>query len=970
MNRWTLSVILAVLLLLPIFFVTTPVAAQERPGPPADKILVEVRTSQDVGLGDVAAGRADIFMWGLSPATLERLSPALRENLKLIESRSSFWSYVFNPAGSPELGPGILNTTAGEVHFNPFNIKEVRFAMNFVLNRKYLVDEILLGGGEPMYTPIMAPNPFHDWIDPILEELGFSPEGDLELGKQMVDQALTQVAQQLQGTDYTLEKVPDPESPAGFWWKFSGPGVPGGEEIVTVNFIVRVEDERREGGYAFANWIEQTGIKVNVLETERRKAISTVYLTNPRDYLWSIYTEGWISLSDYPYVEGDAVFFYSSIFGFVPAYPIADWIVYNNTEINDIALRFVQGTVTTPEEYRELLVDLIRLGLEDSVRIFAVTTYEYWATSRRATNIVPGFVTGPANPWFYRTVTTPDGIVRLLEFSAQGQLFLTVWNPVLGFTGYYAEIIRMAARDYGLFPHPRTGEPIGVRASFTVEKNFTVEGGQLIGQIEVPSDALVFDPVAEQWVEVGGGNKSISKIVYNFKFSNFHHGIPMTIADVMTSLAFTYEWASQDFEGDPFYDSSIDASSTPYLQTIKGVKVINDTAIEVYADYFHPYSDGTIAWNYDFFTDLPVEIWAAMEYLVVSDGPSTGTNYYWEDVENEVGLDLISPTHAQDMAAALAALRTEGWTVEVGGSVVRSGGAPYVPPYAAPWVTPDEMAQRYQAAENFINTYGHAYISNGPFFISQYRPEERFMELDAFRDPTYPFTEREFIGKFSVAQLVIDNVELVSPPYVGEDIIIDVYVTYIETFPQEISLPATEGTITVTLMTLDGREVFTATGTLIEPGRFQVIIQGAATRGLEPGPYILKIFASLGGVWGWREERSIVLEPNPIETEISDVRERIDSLAQELAGFSQNVADALQSLSDALGSIDNTLGNLQDTLNNINSRLDTQAQEIGDVKSSVDEVSQALGQLSTIIALVGVTLVLQLVAIALMFRRK
>ena len=970
MNRLTLSVILAVLLIMPIFFVSTPVLAQERPGPPADKVIVEARTSQDVGLGDVASGRADIFMWGVSPATLERLSPALRENLKLVESRSSFWSYVFNPAGTPELGPGILNTTAGEVRFNPFNIKEVRFAMNFVLNRKYLVDEILLGGGEPMYSPIMAPNPFHEWIEPTIEELGFTPEGDLELGKTLIDRALTEVAQQLEGTDYTLEKVPDPDAPAGFWWRFSGPGVPGGEEIVTVDFIVRVEDERREGGYAFANWIEETGIKVNVVEMERRRAISTVYLTNPRDYLWSIYTEGWIALSDYPYVEFDGVFFYSSIFGFVPAYPISDWIVYNNTEINEIALKFVQGTVATPEEYRQLVVDIIRLGMEDSVRIFAVTTYEYWATSRRATNIVPGFVTGPANPWFYRTVTTPDGIVRLLEFSAEGPLFLTVWNPVLGFTGYYAEIIRMAARDFGIFPHPRTGEPVAVRSDFVVEKDFVIEEGALVGQISVPADAVVFDPVDEEWVSVGSGVTAISKITYNFMFSNFHHGVPMTIADVMASLAFTYEWASLDLEGDPFYDSSIDSSSSPYLATIKGIRVLNDTSIEVYVDYFHPYSDGTIADNYDFFTDIPVEIWVAMEYLVVSDGPSTGTNYYWEDVENEVGLDLISPTHAEDMAAAAAVLRTEGWTVEVGGSVVRSGDAPFIPPYAAPWLTAEEMTQRYQALEDFVNTYGHAYISNGPFFISQYRPEERFMELDAFRDETYPFTERRFIESFSVAQLVIDDVVIVSPPFIGENIIVDIFLTYIETFPQELTIPATEGTVTITLLTLDGREVFTTSATLVEPGRFQAIIQGAATRGLEPGPYILKIFASLGGVWGWREERSIVLEPNPVETELASLRDQINQLADTLAQFSGEIADALRSISDSIGALDDTLADLQNTLNDINNRLDSQAKEIGDVKESVGDVSQTLGQLSTILALVGVTLVLQLVAIALIFRKK
>ncbi len=975
MNRAAWSIVLAILLVLPVFFIQAPVYAQERPGPPADKVLVEVRLTQDVGLADVAAGKADIFMWGVSPATLAQLSEALRQNLKTYESRSSFWSYVFNPVESPELGPGIVNTTSGEVHFNPFAIREVRFAMNYALNRKFLIDEILLGGGEPMFSPIMVSNPFHVWVEPFIREFGFTEEGNLELAKQIVDAALTEVANQLEGTDYTLEKVTDPDSPAGFWWKFSGPGVPGGEEIVTVKFIVRVEDERREGGRAFASWIEQTGIKVEIAETERRLAISTVYITNPRDYRWNIYTEGWISLSDYPYVEGDAVFFYSSTFGFVPAFPLEDWIVYRNETIDELSFKLVQGALPDKESYEQTIKTLIKMGMQESVRVFAVNTIEYWAASADLTNVIPGFVTGPANMWFYRTATTEDGIIRLLEYSAQGQLFLTVWNPVLGFQGYYAEIVRAAVRDYGIFPHPRLGEPTAVRADFVVEKQFDIsEDGFLIPQYPVPATAMVFDPVAEEWVEIGEETTSLVKIIYNFKFGKFHDGTMMTIADVMAALAFTYEWASMDFEGDPFYDSSVDSSATPFLETIKGIEVINETAIAVYADYYHPYSDGAIAWNYDFFTDLPVQIWDAMEYVVVANGPATGTDYYWEDVEPEVGLDLISASHAEDIMAAMENLLNEGWTVEVNGSVVRQVDAPYVSPYAAPWLTADEAAERFQNSIAFIEQFGHAYISNGPFMIEQYRPEERFMELTAFRDESYPFTEQQFLEQFSVAFLRIDAVEVPDDMFVGEDIPVTVYLTYVETFPNEIAVPASQGEVVVKLLTLDGEEIAAAKASLIEPGRFDAIIPGARTRGIAQGVYQIEVFATFGGLYGWKQVITVELQPNPTQTRLDEITNRLNGLADALSQLSDNLANALNSVSEALGEIDTAISGLGDQLGNLGDQLDnqaqTQTQQFNDLQNSLDELSQKLDALSMVTTLLILVVILQLASIALFFIKK
>ena len=59
-------------------------------------------------------------------------------------------SILMNPY--PNAAPYTVATRDGKTLFNPFAIREVRFAMNFLINRKQIIDEIMVGAGLPMYT--------------------------------------------------------------------------------------------------------------------------------------------------------------------------------------------------------------------------------------------------------------------------------------------------------------------------------------------------------------------------------------------------------------------------------------------------------------------------------------------------------------------------------------------------------------------------------------------------------------------------------------------------------------------------------------------------------------------------------------------------------------------------------------------------------------------------------------------------
>jgi peptide/nickel transport system substrate-binding protein len=59
-------------------------------------------------------------------------------------------------------------------------------------------------------------------------------------------------------------------------------------------------------------------------------------------------------------------------------------------------------------------------------------------------------------------------------------------------------------------------------------------------------------------------------------------------------------------------------------------------------------------------------------------------------------------------------------------------------------LTKDEALARYRAAIEWYNKYGHLIISQGPFYLYAIDPAKQYIELRAFRDPTYPYKPGAF----------------------------------------------------------------------------------------------------------------------------------------------------------------------------------------------------------------------------------
>ncbi|NJF26231.1 peptide ABC transporter substrate-binding protein, partial [Thermococcus sp. Bubb.Bath] len=93
-----------------------------------------------------------------------------------IKSIAVWWALDLNLVGDPQTG---LVNSSGTVKFNPFALPGVRYAMNWLINRNYIVTNILQGSGAPMFGPeVSGQVDAASAINTVAKALGMTAQGD------------------------------------------------------------------------------------------------------------------------------------------------------------------------------------------------------------------------------------------------------------------------------------------------------------------------------------------------------------------------------------------------------------------------------------------------------------------------------------------------------------------------------------------------------------------------------------------------------------------------------------------------------------------------------------------------------------------------------------------------------------------------------------------------------------------------
>ena len=744
-------------------------------GPFIDQARFIHRVDENLALEEVKSGFLDTYFF---PIPQEAANNAKNDpRLKVYDKTAGSLGFFVNPA--PAADPNVLN---------PFQFKEVRYALNYLIDREFVINEILKGYGNPLMDPFGMYSPEYLNIIGTVESFGF--RYNPSLASSMISGPMNAA-----GATNNNDK-----------WQFNG-------SPVTVKVLIRQDDVKKQSmGELLASELEKIGFNVQRDYGDLNKANTVVYASDPKNLEWQLYTEE---------MAGTSAFVkYNPI---IPAQMYAPWLSampgsqnpaywnYQNATLDEVTQKIAFFNFTSEEERNQLVNDAIKMGIQESVRIFVAQKTDPFVSSASVQGLVNDFGAGITSKYSLLNARSGDGNSSL-DIGVK-QIHQGSWNTIAGLQDLYSRSIYFMIADSDTFRHPYTGEVISFRSPWT---NITTQGP--LGKLNMPADTIKWNQTLQQWVQSGEGSTATSMVTFTPLYSNWHHGIPMDVSDMMYGDYFAYEWGTDAGPGDRTVDPEFTPAAAEALNLSKGTRYVSPDRIESYIDIWH-YDEKEIADSGVFFVNEPWEIAAAAERIVMegrlaysrSEAQAKGVGWY----------DPIVREHAEMIKAELQEMKNEQ----------------FIPSALKDLITVQDAIRRYDASISWIENHGHAVISNGAFYLDKFNVAGGTITINAFRDPSYPFEAGHWSNYETPGLTDITSVDVPRIVTMGQPTPIKVNV-------QVGGEPSSNVTVNYFISDKDGTVV--ARGEAHQqgsPGQFNVDLTSEMTAKLSQGPNTIKIFA-------------------------------------------------------------------------------------------------------------------------------
>ncbi|WP_273333468.1 ABC transporter substrate-binding protein [Dictyoglomus turgidum] len=604
-------------------------------------------------------------------------------NLTYGTSFGLYYELTFNPVG-PTYKDGRLN---------PFSNKKIREAMNMVVDRQYIVDEIMGGLAEVKLLPLNKGFPEYERYKDTIANLEKLYKYDFNKGKQIITTEMKKMGAELKGNK----------------WYYKG-------NPVVVKFIIRTEDRRKQIGDYVANQLEKLGFTVERMYKTSREASPLWVRGNPEDGQWDIYTGGWITTVLARDMADNFRFFYTpdSEMSYSPL-----WRAYKpDKEFRDIANKLAQRTFKSMAERNYLMRKALELCLKDSVRIFLIDQKAAWAR-RKDIDIAVDYAGGNSSrawPYTLRIAGKEGGSVK----AGMSEVIIDPWNPIAGSNWVYDTIFWEATFGRTWIYHPYTGLPIlfGIEsADLTVTSDvptFPNKGSEnwlkvkRVKSITVPDDAWYgWDAKKQTMVTAkeAGVKEAKVKVVINYGDvlgkKKYHDGTVQSLADYLVDFIVGFERASKDSK---LYDES-------------------------YVDYFNSWRESFVAWKIVKEHPLVIEYYtnyAELDAELTALWPTTSVLFPWHALA--IGIRAEEEGKLAFSADKAEATKVE-WMNYIGGPSLgilkemldKSQKDNYVPfkNFVGKYVKEGEIKERYNALSNWYNRFKHFWVSNGPYYLEK-----------------------------------------------------------------------------------------------------------------------------------------------------------------------------------------------------------------------------------------------------------
>jgi peptide/nickel transport system substrate-binding protein len=779
--------------------------AQERTGAWVDEVVAVEEPSADAAVLQLELGGLDIYSFAISDPEIARRIEA-SPNLVGWRSFGSYSELSFNPVG-PEFADGRLN---------PFAVPRVREAMNWLIDRDFIVQEIHGGLAVPKFFPITAAFPDYARMVDVARALEARYAHNPELAREVITQEMEALGAQLTGGR----------------WHYNGQPV----EIIV---LIRTEDERLEIGDYVASLLEDIGFTVTRDYRPAAEASPIWFSGNPADGRFHIYTGGWVTTTVSRDQAGNFDFFYTDR-GL--ASPL--WQAYEpSPEFDEVARRLDQSDFRSLEERRELFARAMELALEDSVRLWLIDRLA--VTPYRADVAVTADLAGAVyGSWLWaftvRKIGQEGGTINI----AMPSMLTEPWNPIGGSNWIYDQMMIRATSEMGTLPDPYTGLawPQRIeRAEVTVEEGLPVGASldwvtlDFAPEIQVPSDAWIdWDASEQRFITVGekhpDGLTALRRtVVYYpadlYETVAYHDGSPFSLADIVMRIILTFDRAKEE---SAIFDQAYVPSFTSFQEQFRGVRIVqeNPLIIETYSDvwfldaelavseiftlatWWPQYGFGPGAWH-----NLAVGILAEAEQELA----------FTQSKSDRLGVDRMNFIAGPSIAILDRYLA----------QAAADNFIPYAPTLGQ-YISAAEAEARRRNLQAWRNDKGHFWLGTGPFYLERAFPIERTVQLrhnEAFPDLA---TKWERFEEPRLAEVDIDGPGFVT---IGEAVEFEVFIS----FRDEAYAIDDVSEVKYLLFNAEGELAFTGAAEAVADGLWRIALSAEETAQLPEGANRLEV---------------------------------------------------------------------------------------------------------------------------------
>ena len=795
-------------------------APVERYGGWLDTIVVVADPTVESAVARLLADDIDIYAQTATNA--EAFQTVQDEGLKYVRTLGSYNEVTVNPAG-PILNDGSLN---------PFSSAVIRKALNLLIDRDYIVQEIMGGLAVPRYTFMNSLFPDGAKYAATLAQL----EAELAYDPEAADATITTEMEAL-----GAEKVDGV-------WTYEG-------EPVTIIFLIRIEDERLEIGDYVSNQLESIGFTVDRQYKTSSEASPLWVYGDPMDGMWHLYTGGWISSAisrDDGWVP-QFMFSPRSGYGFSPLwqnYVISDEAdaVYQALDTNDF---------TTLEERDALFEQALPFTVDSGYRIFLVTRQSFLPMDNdvEVTYDLAAAVAG-AN-LAGRTLRFADEVGGVMTF-AMADVLTDPWNPIAGSNWVYDSFPINSIQSFGVVSDPFTGlvwpERIESATITTLEglpvgKTLDWLDLEFVPEIAVPGDAWVdWDALNQVFItadeklammaeeEPAEGEeaeevpeyftaRTKSTVVYPadlFETVKWHDGSFVSLGDFIMGMILTFDQAMED---SAIYDESMVGDYESFMSAFKGFKITSTEplTIEYYSSVWYLDAEWSVTtlWPDYGFGEMGWPI-ATLGIMADADEELAFSAAKADALEVDV-IDYSRGPQLEILKAKLDAAIAETYI-------------PYAPTLGQ-YVTAEEAADRYQNVLDWYRVQGHFWIGTGPYYLDKLFPVEKTITLTRNQEYVDLASRWSVFGEPQLVDLELDGPGRVT---IGEEAMFDAYVTFAGEPYSSADI------IGVSYLLFDATGALADSGSLemVEEGLYSVTLSADVTGALESGSNRLLVVAT------------------------------------------------------------------------------------------------------------------------------